>query len=106
MIHLREYQQQALTARAEAPAEENRQAIVMATGLGKTITFGAEAAAKPGRSLILVHTDELAQQAEAKVRLMAPGRHVGVVKAERNEVNAEIIIGSVQTLANPDRRRK
>lgn len=103
MIKLREYQQQALAARAAAPATENRQAIVMATGLGKTITFGAEAAAVPGRSLILVHTDELAQQAEAKVRLMAPGRTVGVVKAERDDVDAEIIVGSVQTLQAPSR---
>lgn len=103
MVTLRPYQEQALAARAAAPPEENRQAIVMATGLGKTITFGAEAAAEPGRSLILTHTDELAAQAEAKVKLMAPGRDVGVVKAERDDVGAEIIIGSVQTLANPAR---
>lgn len=109
MIHLREYQEQALAAldkaRAEA-ADQNRLAIEMATGLGKTITFGAEAAGEPGRSLILVHTDELAQQAEAKVKLMAPDRHVGVVKAERDDVDAEIIVGSVQTLANLDRLKK
>lgn len=105
-VKLRPYQEQALAARAAAPPEENRQAIVMATGLGKTITFGAEAAAEPGRSLILTHTDELAAQAEAKVKLMAPGRDVGVVKAERDETGAEIIIGSVQTLANPERLRK
>jgi superfamily II DNA or RNA helicase len=106
MIRLRSYQSQALEARTAAASErptENRQAIVMATGLGKTITFGAEAAAEPGRSRILTHTDELAQQAEAKVALMAPGRTVGVVKAERDDTDAEIIIGSVQTLANPAR---
>lgn len=103
MTRLRDYQRQALAARAAADPAENRQAIVMATGLGKTITFGAEAAAEPGRTLILTHTDELADQAETKVRLMAPGRDVGVVKAGRNDVRAEIIIGGVQTLANPDR---
>lgn len=109
MIRLRDYQSQALEARTLATTErpaENRQAIVMATGLGKTITFGAEAAAEPGRSLILTHTDELAQQAEAKVALMAPGRSVGVVKAERDDTDAEIIIGSVQTLANFERRKR
>ena len=107
MVKLRDYQTQALARRAEAQAErpyENRQAIVMATGLGKTITFGAEAAAEPGRSLILVHTDELAQQAETKVKLMAPNRSVGVVKAERDDVDADIIVGSVQTLADWRRR--
>jgi superfamily II DNA or RNA helicase len=103
MVRLRDYQEQALAARAAADPAENRQAIVLPTGTGKTITFGAEAAREPGRTLILTHTDELADQAEDKVRLMAPGRDVGVVKAGRNDVGAEIIIGGVQTLANPDR---
>lgn len=131
VIHLREYQEQALEAerlhRIEHP-EESRLAIVIATGLGKTIIMaerarrflnkGYDTPAHPlgnGRVLILVHTDELASQAEAKVRLVAgqqiPGLHqepwtVGVVKAGRNEVDADIIIGSVQTLANPTRRQQ
>lgn len=131
MIKLRDYQEQALEAerlhRLEHP-EESRLAIVMATGLGKTIIMaerarrfldkGYDTPANPlgnGRVLILVHTDELAQQAEAKVRLVAsqqePGLQqkpftVGVVKAERNEIDADIIIGSVQTLANPARRQQ
>jgi superfamily II DNA or RNA helicase len=106
VIELRDYQQSAIAARREAEAErpaENRQAIVMATGLGKTITFGAEAAAEPGRTLIVAHTEELIGQAEAKVRLMAPGRSVGVVMAGRDETDAEITIGSVATLAVPGR---
>lgn len=126
MIHLREYQEQALAAedrhRAEVP-EETRLAIVMATGLGKTI-IAAERAVRfldsfdgaGNRVLILVHTDELASQMEAKVRLVADSREVqatggahfsvGVVKAERDETDADIVIGSVQTLANPARRAR
>jgi hypothetical protein len=38
------------------------------------------------------------------VELLAPGRTVGTVKAEQNDVDAEIIVGSVQTLANVKRR--
>lgn len=116
-IHLRDYQEQCLADlarhRAEEP-DETRLAVVMATGLGKTITFAAEAdrwlkdyqiCSNAPRILILVHTDELAQQAVAKVRLVVGDRWtVGVVKAERNEVDADIIVGSVQTLANPARR--
>jgi superfamily II DNA or RNA helicase len=125
-IHLRQYQQEALEAEARHRAEhpdETRLAIVLPTGAGKTITFAerakrhveaayndvAEGSDIPpwGRVLILVHTDELAQQAEAKVRLVTYGRaSVGVVKAERDEVDADIVIGSVQTLANPARRAR
>jgi superfamily II DNA or RNA helicase len=119
VIKLRSYQEQCLTDlarhRAEKP-DETRLAVVMATGLGKTITFAAEADrwlldggwSSDGRAcrvLILVHTEELTSQAEAKVRLVVGDRWtVGVVKAERNEVQADIVIGSVQTLANPARR--
>jgi len=113
MLRLRDYQEQALEAerlhRLEHP-EESRLAIVMATGLGKTI-IAAERARRHlnenrgGRVLILVHTDELASQMEAKVRLVVGSYWtVGVVKAERDEWASNVIIGSVQTLARPARR--
>lgn len=123
MLTLRSYQEQALEAEARHRAEhpnETRLAIVMATGLGKTIVM-AERARRfhvgdgqmdGTRVLILVHTDELAQQAEAKVRLMVVDPEdavpitVGVVKADRDETDADIIIGSVQTLLNPERRTR
>ena len=107
-IKLRDYQEQCLTDLARHRA-----------GLGKTITFAAEAdqwlqradrlhlriLPDSNRVLILVHTDELTQQAVAKVKLVVGDRWtVGVVKAERNEVDADIVIGSVQTLVNPARR--
>lgn len=123
MIHLRPYQQQALEAEARHRAEhpdETRLAIVMATGLGKTIVMAerarrfhvGEGQMDETRVLILVHTDELAQQAEAKVRLVVGDPEdavpitVGVVKADRDETDADIIIGSVQTLLNPERRAR
>lgn len=121
MINLRDYQDEALSAESEHRASvqsETRLAIVMATGLGKTIVIAERAVrfleaevAAHGLArrpvLILVHTDELAQQAEAKVRLQAGARwSVGVVKAERDEVRADIVIGSVATLADPHRRAR
>jgi superfamily II DNA or RNA helicase len=106
MIAPFDYQTQALAARAVAQAErpeENRQAMVLATGLGKGNLIAWEAAAEPGRTLILAHTEEIIDQLRRRVELLAPGRTVGTVKAEQNDVDAEIIVGSVQTLANPQR---
>lgn len=61
-------------------------------------------AANPGkRVLILSHTDELVSQAADKMRMVAPHRKVGIVKAERNEVHAEIISASVQSLRSTAR---
>jgi superfamily II DNA or RNA helicase len=106
MITPRDYQAQALAARAAAQAErpeENRQAMVLATGLGKGNLIAWEAAAEPGRTLILAHTEEIIDQLRRRVELLAPGRTVGTVKAEQNDADAEIIIGSVATLQQPAR---
>lgn len=123
-IKLHDYQEQALAAEQEHrvgnPAE-TRLAIVMATGLGKTMV-GAERAIRHldsfegagNRVLILVHTDELTQQFEKRARLMAQSRptvdgavfSVGVIKADRDEFEADIVIGSVQTLARLERRER
>jgi superfamily II DNA or RNA helicase len=107
VITPRDYQAQALAARAAAQAErpnENRQAMVLATGLGKGNLIAWEAAAEPGRTLILAHTEEIIDQLRRRAELLAPGRTVGTVKAEQNDVDAEIVVGSVATLANHARR--
>lgn len=65
--------------------------------------FCALAERRGGRTLILAHRDELVSQAEAKVREVWPEAYVGVVKAERNEVRADVVVASVQTLARPNR---
>lgn len=103
----RDYQQQALDARAAAQADrpdENRQAVVMATGLGKGNLIAWEAAAEPGRTLILAHTDEIVTQLRRRVELLAPERSVGTVMAGQDETDREITVASVQTLARPERR--
>lgn len=118
-IRLRDYQEQCLADlarhRQERP-DATRLAVQMATGLGKTITFAHEAETwlcnegsqddtYQKRVLILVHTDELTRQAEQKIRMVCGHAwDIGVVKAERNETDADIIVASVQTLANPERR--
>jgi superfamily II DNA or RNA helicase len=117
---LRPYQEQALAAedahRAEHP-EENRLLIEMATGLGKSITLTERARrfldsfeGAGNRVLIIVHTDELVHQLAADARFMAESANtdgafysVGIVKAGQNEVDADIVVASVQTLIQPGR---
>lgn len=89
-------------------AGDNYLGAVLPTGGGKTIVFAHLARAHfeehGTRVLVLVHTDELTSQAHAKMRAVAPGLRVGIVKAWRNDTRADIIIGSVQTLRNFGRR--
>lgn len=100
----RPYQAEALTR--TAAAEERgvrRQLGVAATGLGKTVIFSMLAEQRGGRALILAHRDELVTQAAAKVREVWPGVQVGIVKAGENDVRAQVVVASVQTLARPRR---
>jgi superfamily II DNA or RNA helicase len=119
MSILRPYQLQALAAFRETLGPDvNRVAIEMATGLGKTVT-GAQAAVEwwlnsfqdaGRRVLVLVPTDEICQQWVTKLKLAVQRSGqpmtIGVVKAERNEPSADIVVGSVATLAQPGRREQ
>jgi superfamily II DNA or RNA helicase len=114
---LRDYQTQALTALREArraAPDVTRLAIEMATGLGKTVTMAQEAddfldsfEGAGNRVLILVHTDELVRQTVKTVAFVTRGRWtIGVVKAGQNEVDADIVVASVATLAVPGRKEQ
>lgn len=104
IVALRPYQEE--TLQAIAAAEERgvrRQAVSAATGLGKTVIFCALAQRRGGRTLILAHRDELVSQAVEKMLQVWPDCPVGVVKAERNETAAQVVVASVQTLSRPSR---
>lgn len=73
---------------------------------GKTVVFAHLLAQRTGRSLILVHRDELIQQAYAKLKEIDPARSIGIIKAERDEHDAPTVIASVQTLAREARLRR
>ena len=101
MLDLRPYQTQALDDIEAAEREGVRRPLVVhPTGTGKTVTFShlAQRRAVLGRTLALVHRDELAQQTRAKLAMIAPELRTGIVKAELNEVDADVVIASVQTL--------
>jgi superfamily II DNA or RNA helicase len=105
----RKYQQEAIDAVEAAWASDiRRPAVVAATGLGKTVIFSHIAqryAARTGRRvLVLAHRAELLDQAARKVRDVAPDLRVGTVAAELDETDADILVGSVQTLRLARRR--
>lgn len=103
-LELRPYQQEAIAATlAAAEAGVTRQLGVAATGLGKTCMFVALARQMGCRALILAHRDELVAQAADKVREWWPEATVGIVKASSNQVGADVVVASVQTLARSRR---
>lgn len=111
-LPLRDYQRDALDAvRAAWSRGIQRPAVVAPTGAGKTVMFshliadrlGWEDGRQQGRALVLVHRDELADQAMDKIRQVSPGLRVGKVKAHDDEIHADVVVASVQTLAVPAR---
>lgn len=100
MLELRHYQERALANIDQAEREGVRRPLVVhPTGTGKTVTFGAAVDRRrdKGRSLIMVHRDELASQTIQKLGWQAPELSTGLVKAESNEVGADVVVASVQT---------
>lgn len=110
ILSLRPYQTDALLSVVRSIANGNlRPAVVLPTGAGKTVIFAHlvrywREANPTHRVLILVHRDELVRQTVRKIRSVAPHLTVGVVKAEENEIGADVIVGSVQTLRAFNRR--
>jgi superfamily II DNA or RNA helicase len=105
---LRPYQEEAADAAlARFAAGEQRTALVLATGAGKTVIF-AELIRRwvqrvPGKVLVLAHRAELLFQAAEKIRLCAPSLRVGLVKAGINQTWADVMVASQQTLQRSDR---
>ena len=114
MVTLRDYQREAISRTHDAWLRGvNRAAIVLPTGAGKTVVFAhpdfrtaGDGTPFPGKMLILVHRDELALQAVAKLRAIDPTVQVGRVQNVHDEVDRQVIVASVQTLARAGRRER
>lgn len=79
----------------------NRVASILATGLGKTVIFSAQAALahqRLQRTIVLVHREELADQARKKLHSMCPGASIGLVKGTANDWEADIVVASVPSI--------
>jgi superfamily II DNA or RNA helicase len=103
-LDLRPYQSEAITAIEGAERRGVRRPLLgLPTETGKTVIFGALIARRGGRALVLAHRDEPLVQATEKIRQIAPGTKLGLVKAEANEVEAPVVVASMQTLARETR---
>ncbi|HUO65114.1 MAG TPA: DEAD/DEAH box helicase [Terriglobales bacterium] len=102
---LRPYQREAAGAALAKLGGAGSTLIVMATGLGKTQTFGAIAAGWPGRVLVLAHREELLDQARVRLQAMA-GELVGLEQADFWAGDERIVVASVQSLVNSKRRER
>lgn len=97
-MKLREYQQQAINAVQEhCENKVLKQLIVLPTGAGKTIIIAALAKLLNKKILILAHRDELIQQTRNKIKAYWPKAKIGICKSSQNEIDKQIVIGSVQT---------
>ena len=104
MIELRPYQYECIEAIESAEKNgTNRQLVALPTGTGKTVIFCTFAKKRNGRTLILAHRDELIQQAVDKLEMVWDNVSAGVVKAERNETDKQVVVGSVQTVSRENR---
>lgn len=109
-IVLRPYQREAIAdLQQRFDAGHKRVPMVLATGLGKGSIFTAPELLEPylragKRILMIVHTEELTDKAVKEARQQNPGRRVGIVKAGLNQVTAEIIVSTRQTLGSGKRR--
>ena len=112
MMKLRPYQQEAVNAVRKdwQSGEYRRVLVVLPTGCGKTVIFAAviARAVKEGlRALVIAHREELLQHAHDKI-ISAEGLDSVFEKAEKTSIgtNANIVVGSIQTLQSDKRLAK
>lgn len=110
-IELRPYQQDAIdNIRNNYIKGKNKQVVVMATGLGKTIVFSkliSNLVKKSGKkALILAHREELLTQAKDKLFSIDKKLKVDIEKAtDWAEDGADVIVASVPTIGREQSER-
>lgn len=103
-IALRDYQIEAINSVTVSFLEGiRRQLIILPTGSGKTIIMAALAMQFNKKTLLIAHREELISQAVDKFRLVWPEASIGVCMAERDEIDRQVVIGSVQSCSRPKR---
>jgi superfamily II DNA or RNA helicase len=119
LFTLRDYQEDTIAAhyrawrgeaRGTGKGKVNRTVSVLPTGDGKAVILSHLAAKwireNGSKVLVLVHRNELAVQTRNKLHGADPSLLIGTVKAAQNEIWADVIVGSTQTLAYESRRKQ
>ena len=102
---LRDYQQRCVTAIVNAArGGQRRQLASLPPGAGKTHIFVHLAQMASKRVLILAHRHELLTQPFDKLtEAGVDPKNIGIIKAQRDEVDRKYVIASVQTLSRRQR---
>lgn len=104
VVTLRPYQQEAVDAVLASAAKGIRRCLIsLPTGSGKTVAFAEIIRRRHGRALVIAHSEELIQQAADKLRMAMPRTRIGIVKAGRDEHDAQVVVASIQTIARANR---
>ena len=96
----RPYQSECLEALGASDAHRNL--LILPTGAGKTYIFSRYRARIPGRTLMISHRREIIHQTVRTVEQVT-GIPPGIVMGKENEITADTIIASIQSLARRSR---
>lgn len=98
-IKLRDYQQEAVDIALQMDSGA-RGLFALPTGTGKAIILSAIASNTKGRSLIVVPSSELREQAIEKMRMVDPTLDIGSVQAKLNDVHTKVVVATRQSLTH------
>ncbi len=104
-FNLYPYQEDALNSVIDSfhNKQINKQLIVLPTGAGKTILFGAIATTLNKKTLIIAHREELLQQAQNKIKRFWPDSSLNLYLKNNNDLSQTITISSIQTCSQKNR---
>lgn len=107
-MSLRPYQTDLLTkSLARFKAGVNKQLLTLPTGMGKTVCLANLSSHHgfTGKTLVVVHREELADQTAEKMLHWNPGMAVGIEMGDRHSSqDDQTVVASVQTLSVSERR--
>ena len=99
-FELKDHQQEALKNLATMRDQNQTIALLYhATGTGKTVTAVTDAKSVGGRALYIAHTKELILQAAETFNSIWPEATVGLYVEDKKETDAQVVCGSVQSIA-------
>lgn len=102
-IQLREYQNDAIQCCVRDLRQWRSSLIVLATGLGKTILFSKIIESWKGRVLVLVHLEELLQNAYQEIEAIT-GEIIGIERQKDRENGERVVVSLIHTLKHTYQR--